>query len=61
MSIDWLADLPPLILIVTDYASYTSAPKPHGNVVLLDPDTDTNYLDHLAELGLIRLFVHSTV
>ncbi|ACV79023.1 hypothetical protein [Nakamurella multipartita] len=59
VSFDWPADLPPLILVATDYAPYTSAPRPHGNVVLLDPHTETTYLDSLAELGLIRLFVHA--
>lgn len=61
VSFEWPADLPPLILVASDYAPYTSAPRPHGNVVLLDPHTETTYLDSLAELGLIRLFVHATV
>lgn len=57
VTLQWPDSLPPLVLVATDYAPYTTAPRPHGNVLLLDPHTETTWLDSLAEIGLIRLWV----
>lgn len=57
VTLQWPDSLPPLVLVATDYAPYTTAPRPHGNVLLLDPHTETTWLDSLAEMGLIRLWV----
>ncbi|WP_026535900.1 hypothetical protein [Arthrobacter sp. H14] len=49
----------PLVLVATDFAPYTSAPKPEGNVLLVNPYTETTYLDSLSELGVVELFVNA--
>lgn len=47
----------PLVLIATDYAPYTERPCPSGNVVLLDPATETSFLLSLDVLGLVKFLV----
>lgn len=47
----------PLVLVATGYAPYNSTPRPTGNVLWLDPYTETTYLESLAEIGLIELLV----
>jgi hypothetical protein len=47
----------PLVLVATGYAPYNSTPRPTGNVLWLDPFTETTYLETLAEIGLIELMV----
>lgn len=45
----------PLVLVASGYAPYNSTPRPTGNVLWLDPFTETTYLETLAEIGLIEL------
>lgn len=47
----------PLVLVATGYAPYNSTPRPAGNVLWLDPYTETTYLGTLADTGLIELVV----
>lgn len=47
----------PLVLVATGYAPYNSTPRPTGNVLWLDPFTETTYLETLAEIGLVELMV----
>lgn len=47
----------PLVLVASGYAPYNSTPRPTGNVLWLDPFTETTYLQTLAEIGLIELVV----
>lgn len=49
----------PLVLVATEYAPYTSATRPAGNVSFLDPYTETTYLDSLSGLGVIELYVQN--
>lgn len=49
----------PLVLIATDYAPYTARPCPSGNIVLLDPCTETSFLLSLDVLGLVKFLVAS--
>jgi hypothetical protein len=57
VTLRWPENLPPLVLVATDYAPYTTAPRPHGNVLMLDPHTETTWLDSLATLGLIQMWL----
>lgn len=50
----------PLVLVASGYAPYTSTPRPAGNVLWLDPFTETTYLDSLANTGLIELAVQES-
>ena len=52
----WI-EVVPLVLIATDYAPYTTAPAPAGNVLFLNPADERSLLDTLAELGLIDLAI----
>ncbi|QOD05712.1 hypothetical protein [Pseudarthrobacter sp. BIM B-2242] len=51
----------PLVLVASGYAPYNSTPRPTGNVLWLDPYTETTYLESLAEIGLIELLVREDV
>ena len=48
----------PLVLISTDYAPFKSEPVPEGNIMFLNPYTETTYLDTLRDLGVIELYVN---
>jgi hypothetical protein len=48
----------PLVLVGTDYAPYTTLPRPEGNVQWIDPYNETTLLASLAALDLIELHVH---
>lgn len=48
-----------LILLAGDYAPYTELAPPAGNVELLDVASERGYLNQLASLGLIQLFVQN--
>jgi len=56
----WPEQAVPLYLIATDYAPFTDVPRPAGNVVYLDPSTETAYLISLHEMGLVRFLQHQT-
>lgn len=54
----WPADAPDLWLVATGYAPYTSTPAPTGEGVhLLDPFSETTFLDALELLGAGELMV----
>lgn len=42
-----------LVLIATDYAPFTSRPRPEGLVIWLDPSVETAYLRSLDTIGMI--------
>jgi hypothetical protein len=46
----------PLVLIVTDYAPYTTIPAPQGHVVWIDPSEEGRYVASLAALGGLDQF-----
>ena len=48
----------PLVLVATEYAPYSTATKPAGNVLWVDPFTETTFLDTLSDLGLVELFIN---
>jgi len=50
----------PLVLLVTDYAPYTTRPAPQGNLVWLDPSTELTYLQSLDRVGAIKLFIRQS-
>jgi hypothetical protein len=50
----------PLVLISTDYAPFTEVPAPEGNIRWVNPYTETTFLDTMAELGVIELFVNES-
>jgi hypothetical protein len=47
-----------LIGIATDFAPYTALPAPIGNIVLIDPYTDTTLLRSLDDAGVLVYRVH---
>lgn len=47
-----------LVGVATDYAPYTGLAAPKGNIVLIDPYTDTTLLRTLHEAGVIQYAVH---
>lgn len=55
---EWTHEVP-LVLVATGYAPYnaSSTPRPTGNVVFIDPFTETTYLDSLVEAGMIEVMV----
>lgn len=48
----------PLVLITTDYAPHTRRTRPDGNIIWLDPYTETSLLHSLTTAGLGRLYGH---
>jgi hypothetical protein len=46
----------PLILIAVDYAPYSSRPKPVGNVIFVDPYTETSFLEGYCNLSSATLY-----
>lgn len=50
----WDADIP-LVLLTVDHAPYTDTPVPTGNVIWLDPTTETDLLESLAQADVIVL------
>lgn len=57
---EWKPELPPLVLLATDYAPYTGDTRPTGNVKFLDPHTETTFLDTLHGVGAIELYVNES-
>ncbi|MET4144342.1 hypothetical protein [Arthrobacter sp. UYCo732] len=55
---EWANTDVPLVLVATEYAPYGTAPKPTGNVLWVDPFTETTFLDTLSEIGIIELIVN---
>ncbi|MBG0738879.1 hypothetical protein IV500_05515 [Paeniglutamicibacter antarcticus] len=55
---EWTNKDVPLVLVATEYAPYSTATKPTGNVLWVDPFTETTFLSTLSELGLVELFVN---
>lgn len=51
----------PLVLVGTDYAPYTTLPRPEGNVQWVEPYNETTLLDSLAALDVLELHVHEGV
>lgn len=47
----------PLVLISTDYAPFTEVPAPEGNILWVNPYTETTFLNTLNDLGVIELFI----
>lgn len=54
---DWTHDVP-LVLLATEYAPYVTAVRPTGNVLFVDPYTETTFLESLSNLGVVELFVN---
>lgn len=48
----------PLVLVATEYAPYGTTPKPTGNVLCIDPFTETTFLSTLSELGIVEFLVN---
>lgn len=48
----------PLVLVASNYAPYTGSAKPAGNVMWIDPYTETTFLEGLDSLGIAELYVH---
>lgn len=46
----------PLVLIATDYEPYTASLAPKGNVMFINPHSDTTLLSSLASTGLIEFY-----
>ncbi len=46
----------PLILIATDYAPYSTRPKPVGNVSFVDPYTETTFLEGYCKFSSATLY-----
>jgi hypothetical protein len=46
-------------LIAVDYAPYSERPKPQGNVVLVDPYTETTFLDGYCQFSAATLYALS--
>lgn len=51
----------PLVLIATDFAPYTERERPEGEILWVDPATELTFLQSLASVDLIQLWVHETV
>jgi hypothetical protein len=54
---DWAHEVP-LVLLATEYAPYGTATRPTGNVLFVDPYTETTFLNTLSELGVVELFIN---
>lgn len=50
----------PLVLISTDYAPFTEVPAPEGNILWVNPYTETTFLNTLNDLGVIELFINES-
>jgi hypothetical protein len=50
----------PLVLVASGYALYTATARPSGNVLWIDPYTETTYLDGLVGAGLLELYVDAS-
>jgi len=50
----------PLFLISTDYAPYTKAPAPTGNIQWIDPATELTLLLSLQALGDLELLINES-
>ncbi len=48
----------PLVVLTTDYAPYSTHAPPAGNVMWIDPSDEAIFLQSLAGLGIINLYVH---
>ncbi|MCC3292550.1 hypothetical protein [Arthrobacter sp. zg-Y1110] len=46
----------PLVLVASGYAPYTTTPRPAGNILWMDPYTETTFLDSVESLGLAEVF-----
>jgi len=53
---EW-TDRVPLVLLRTDYAPFSAYEAPSGNVLYIDPYTETTFLDSLDALGLFKVIV----
>lgn len=47
----------PLVLVTTHFEPYARRTAPTGNVVWIDPSNETTFLDSLAALGQLALYV----
>lgn len=57
---EWTNADVPLVLVATEYAPYGTAAKPSGNVLFIDPFTETTFLDTLSEIGIVELLVNES-
>ncbi|NVM96068.1 hypothetical protein [Arthrobacter wenxiniae] len=57
---EWTNQDVPLVLIATEYAPYGTATKPAGNVLWIDPFTETTFLQTLSDIGVVELFVNES-
>lgn len=57
---EWTNADVPLVLVATEYAPYGTAVKPTGNVLWVDPFTETTFLDTLSEIGIVELLVNES-
>lgn len=55
---EWTNKDVPLVLVATEYAPYATATKPTGNVLWVNPFTETTFLDSLSTLGFVEFFVN---
>lgn len=55
---EWTNKDVPLVLVATEYAPYATATKPSGNVLWVDPFTETTFLQTLSDIGIVELFVN---
>ena len=46
----------PLVLLATDYEPFTTARRPSGNVVFVDPSTERAFLRSLADVGVCAFY-----
>lgn len=57
---EWTNKDVPLVLVATEYAPYGTATKPAGNVLWVDPFTETTFLKTLSDIGIVELFVNES-
>jgi hypothetical protein len=50
---------PSLVLLATDYAPFTAAPAPNGNVLFVDSSTERAFLRSLTALGVFVFYARS--
>lgn len=53
---EW-SHLVPLVLVAANYAPFTNAPRPTGNVLRIGPFTESTHLHRVAKSRLIDMYV----
>ncbi|GAA4035553.1 hypothetical protein GCM10023063_20110 [Arthrobacter methylotrophus] len=57
---EWTNQDVPLVLVATEYAPYSTATRPAGNVLWVDPFTETTFLKTLSDIGIVELIVNES-